>query len=72
MFGSAAPYIMSVSMMLFAGASALALIAFVPMGAIIDRETAQNGGVDDVRDPLPMEDRGFEAAADRRISTVWA
>jgi|KBSMisStaDraftv2_1062788.scaffolds.fasta_scaffold193594_1 hypothetical protein len=29
MFGSAAPYIMSVSMMLFAGASALALIAFV-------------------------------------------
>jgi hypothetical protein len=29
MFGSAAPYIMSVSMMLFAASSALVLIAFV-------------------------------------------
>lgn len=29
MFGSAAPYIMSVSMMLFAGTSALVLIAFI-------------------------------------------
>ena len=29
MFGSAAPYIMSVTMMLFAGASALILMAFV-------------------------------------------
>ena len=29
MFGSAAPYLMSVSMMLFSGASALTLIAFI-------------------------------------------
>ncbi len=29
MFGAATPYIMSVSMMLFSGASALVLIAFV-------------------------------------------
>jgi hypothetical protein len=29
MFGTAAPYVMSVSMMLFSGASALVLMAFI-------------------------------------------